>query len=97
MNKRQEKKAKKTQELLEKINKTYRKTIKQSVIKTQKTTSERQQDFGDKQELLNKKRVSLYIDLPNYKKILYIQKNHLKQHNIKISKSDALNILLNKT
>jgi hypothetical protein len=45
---------------------------------------------------LNKKRVSLYLDLANYQKILEIQNNHFTQHNKKISKSDSINILLNK-
>tara|TARA_B110000967_G_C18817403_1_gene526857 strand:+ start:312 stop:629 length:318 start_codon:yes stop_codon:yes gene_type:complete len=96
MNKRQKKKAEKNQEPVGKINKTYRKTIKENSFKTQKTTIERQQDFSIKQKLSDKKRVSLYLDLSNYKKILEIQNNHLTQHKTKISKSDAINILLNK-
>ena len=96
MNKRQRKKAEKNQEPLEKINKNYRKTIKENAFKTQKTTNERQEDFSIKQKKSNKKRVSLYLDLVNYKKILEIQNNHFIQHKTKISKSDAINILLNK-
>ena len=96
MNTRQLKKIEKAQEPITKINKNYRKTIKENEFKTQKTTTERQQDFTNKQKAQNKKRVSLYLDLANYKKILKIQNNHFTQHKKKISKSDAINILLNK-
>jgi hypothetical protein len=96
MNKRQLKKLGKTEEPIVKINKNYRKTIKENEFKTRKTTLERQQDFSIKQKKENKKRVSLYLNLDNYKKILGIQNNHFIQHKNKISKSDAINILLNK-
>ena len=96
MNKRQLKKNEKAQIPVLEINKDYRKTIKESAFKTQKTTTERQKDFSIKQKKSNKKRVSLYLDLSNYKKILEIQNNHFIQHKKKISKSDAINILLNK-
>ncbi len=95
MNKRQLKKIEKAQEPITKINKNYRKTIKENEFKTQKTATERQQDFSIKQKNSNKKRVSLYLDLANYKKILEIQNNHFIQHKKKISKSDSINILLN--
>ena len=58
--------------------------------------TERQQDFTNKQKIQNKKRVSLYLDVENYKKVLEIQNNHFTQHKKKISKSDSINILLNK-
>jgi len=89
MNKRQLKKNGEAQTAVLEINKDYRKTIKENALKTQKTITERQKD-------LNKKRVSLYLNLDNHKKILGIQNNHFTQHKKKISKSDAINILLNK-
>ena len=96
MNKRQLKKLGKAEEPIVKISKNYRKTIKENAFKTQKTALERQQDFSIKQKNENKKRVSLYLNIDNYKKILGIQNNHFTQHKKKISKSDAINILLNK-
>ena len=96
MNKRQLKKNEKAQIQILEINKDYRKTIKDNALKTQKTTTERQKDFSNKQKNSNKKRVSLYLDLANYQKILEIQNNYFTQHKKKISKSDAINILLNR-
>jgi uncharacterized protein (DUF1697 family) len=96
INKRQLKKLGKAEEPIVKIDKNYRKTIKENEFKTRKTTKERQQDFSVKQKNENKKRLSLYLDLNNYKKISGIQNNHFIQHKKKISKSDAINILLNK-
>jgi len=96
MNKRQLKKNGKAQTAVLEINKDYRKTIKENALKTQKTITERQKDFSIKQKDSNKKRVSLYLNLDNHKKILGIQNNHFTQHKKKISKSDAINILLNK-
>ena len=96
MNKRQKKKSEKAQEPITEINKIYRKTTKENEFKTQKTTTERQQDFTNKQKIQNKKRVSFYLDIANYKKVLEIQNNHFTQHKKKISKSDSINILLNK-
>ena len=96
MNKRQLKKNEKAQIQILEINKDYRKTIKDNALKTQKTTTERQKDFSIKQKNSNKKRVSLYLDLANYQKILEIQNNYFMQHKKKISKSDAINILLNR-
>lgn len=96
MNKRQLKKNEKAQIQILEINKDYRKTIKDNALKTQKTTTERQKDFSTKQKNSNKKRVSLYLDLANYQKILEIQNNYFTQYKKKISKSDAINILLNR-
>ena len=96
MNKRQKKKSEKAQEPIAEINKIYRKTTKENEFKTQKSTNERQQDFTNKQKIQNKKRVSFYLDFANYKKVLEIQNNHFTQHKTKISKSDSINILLNK-
>jgi hypothetical protein len=96
MNKRQLKKNEKAQIQILEINKDYRKTIKDNALKTQKTTTERQKDFSTKQKNSNKKRVSLYLNLANYQKILEIQNNYFTQHKKKISKSDAINILLNR-
>jgi len=96
MNKRQLKKNEKAQIQILEINKDYRKTIKDNALKTQKTTTERQKDFSIKQKKSNKKRVSLYLDLANYQKILEIQNNYFTQYKKKISKSDDINILLNR-
>jgi hypothetical protein len=96
MSKRQQKKNEKAQKPVQEIDKKYSKTIKENGFKTQKTDIERQNDFSIKQKNSNKKRVSLYLDLANYKKILEIQNNHFIQHKKKISKSDSINILLNK-
>jgi len=79
MNKRQLKKNEKAQIQILEINKDYRKTIKDNALKTQKTTTERQKDFSIKQKNSNKKRVSLYLNLDNHKKILGIQNNHFTQ------------------
>jgi len=96
MSKRQQKKNEKTQKPILEIDKKYRKTIKENEFKTQKTNTGRQNDFSIKQKNSNKKRVSLYLDLANHRKILEIQTNHFTQHKKKISKSDSINILLNK-
>tara|TARA_B110000091_G_C13673424_1_gene414756 strand:+ start:589 stop:900 length:312 start_codon:yes stop_codon:yes gene_type:complete len=96
MSKRQQKKNEKAQKPVQEIDKKYRKTIKENEFKTQKSDIERQNDFSIKQKNSNKKRVSLYLDLSNYKKILEIQNNHFTQHKKKISKSNSINILLNK-
>ena len=96
MSKRQQKKNEKAQKPVQEIDKKYRQTIKENELKTQKKTTERQKDFSIKQKKSNKKRVSLYLDLANYQKILEIQNNYFTQYKKKISKSDAINILLNR-
>ena len=96
MNKRQKKKSEKAQDPITEINKLYRKTAKETGFKTQKSTNGRQQDFTNKQKIQNKKRVSFYLDFANYKKVLEIQNNHFIQHKKKISRSDSINVLLNK-
>lgn len=96
MNKRQEKKKLKNAEKLELQNKSYRKTEKKNQFKTQKSNSERQKDYVQKEKAEGKKRTSLYITEENLKKISDIQKLHLLQHKKKISKSDAINMLMSK-
>ena len=96
MSKRQQKKNEKAKKPVQEIDKKYRKTIKENALKTQKTNTERQKDFSTKQKNSNKKRVSLYLNLANYQKILEIQNNYFTQYKKKISKSDAINILLNR-
>lgn len=77
-----------------KQNKVYRKSKKINEFKTKKSNNERQQEYKNKNEQEQKKRMSLYINFENIQKIENLQKYHQINFNEKISKSDAINLLL---
>ena len=77
-----------------KQNKQYRKTKKVNEFKTQKSNNQRQQEYKLKNEQEQKKRMSLYLSFDNIAKIENLQKYHQEHFDEKISKSDAINLLL---
>jgi hypothetical protein len=76
--------------------KKYRKNEKTSILKSVKSNNERQKEFKNREIKENKIRKCLYISNENIKKIDDLQKIYLKLEYKKISKSEAINILLGK-
>jgi ribosomal protein L35AE/L33A len=76
--------------------KQYRQSAKTSDFKNKKSNTQRQADFVKKEEAEDKKRTSLYISKNNLFKIMMLQKTTLMKKSKKISKSEAINLLLDK-
>jgi hypothetical protein len=74
--------------------KQYRPTQKISDFKNRKSNSQRQAEFVKKEEDEGKKRTSLYISKNNLFKIMMLQKTVLMKESKKISKSEAINLLI---